>query len=205
MDLPLRMTILARSRPAAFVERLALSPCCAAIVSADQLNVALASRAPIVFILRGNGLELAPIVERVHDAGKLVAAHLDLVDGLRADHRGVAWLARSRVDAIITSHGQLMPTIRDEGAVAIQRLLLSRRSHLDTAVAAIARSAPDIVEVLPGVILPEVARLMPRFDVPLLAGGFVRTVDAARAVLAAGAVGVTTSSPEVWEWQGLDA
>ena len=177
------MTIVA-PRPAAFVERLADSPCCAAIVSADQLNVALASRVPILFILRGNGLELAPIVDRVHDAGRLVAAHLDLVDGLRADHRGVTWLAKAGVDAIITSHGQLMPTIRDEGAIAIQRLLLSRWSHLDTAVAAIGRSAPDIVEVLPGVILPEIVRLMPRFRVPLLAGGFVRTIEAARAVLA---------------------
>ena len=198
------MTIVA-PRPAAFVERLAASPCCAAIVSADQLNVALASRVPIVFILRGNGLELAPIVDRVHDAGKLVAAHLDLVDGLRADHRGVTWLAKSGVDAIITSHGQLMPTIRDEGAIAIQRLLLSRWSHLDTAVGAIGRSAPDIVEVLPGVILPEIVRLMPRFRVPLLAGGFVRTIEAARAVLAAGAIGVTTSSRDLWDWQGLDA
>lgn len=199
------MTITAPPRPASFVERLATSPCCAAIVSGDQLETALASRVPIVFILRGNGLELAPVVDRIHESGKLVAAHLDLVDGLRADHRGVAWLARSGADAIITSHGPLMSAIRDEGAVAIQRLLLSRWSHLDAALAAIARSEPDIVEVLPGVILPSVNRLMPRFEVPLLAGGFVRTVADARVVLAAGAVGVTTSSPELWNLEDLAA
>jgi glycerol uptake operon antiterminator len=192
------MTILAPTRPTAFVDRLAMSPCCAAIVDGAQLDTALASQAPIVFILRGNGLELTPIVERIHEAGKLVAAHLDLVDGLRADPRGVAWLARSGVDAIITSHGQLVPVIHDEGAVAIQRLLLSRWSHLDTAFAAIARSSPDIVEVLPGVILPAVVRHLPAFEVPLLAGGFVRTIEDARTVLRAGAVGVTTSSQELW-------
>jgi glycerol uptake operon antiterminator len=197
------MTTTAAPRPASFVERLEGAPCCAAIVSPDQLETALASRVPVVFILRGNGLELSSVVDRVHGAGKLVAAHLDLVDGLRADHRGVAWLARSGVDAIITSHGALMTAIRDEGLVAIQRLLLSRWSHLDTALAAIARSGPDIVEVLPGVILPSVVGLMPPFRVPLLAGGFIRTVDDARSALAAGAVGVTTSSRELWDHQDL--
>src|SRR5438045_2680018 len=96
------------SPPAAtdFVARLQTSPCCAAMGGGGQLDSALASRAPIIFILRGNGLELAQTVRRVHDAGKLVAAHLDLVDGLRADHSGASWLARQGVDAIITSHGQ---------------------------------------------------------------------------------------------------
>jgi glycerol uptake operon antiterminator len=192
---------LAQPRLVAFVDRLATSSCCAAIVGEGPLTAALASRVPAIFILRGNGLELSPIVDRAHAAGKLVAAHLDLVDGLRADHRGVAWLARSGVDAIITSHGQLMQAIRDEGAIAIQRLLLSRWSHLDTVISAISRSAPDIVEVLPGVILPSVLRLMPEFDVPVLAGGFIRTVEDAQTVLAAGAVGVTTSSPVLWDWE----
>jgi glycerol uptake operon antiterminator len=193
--------VLAEPRLVAFVDRLATSPCCAAIVGEGPLSAALESRVPIVFILRGNGLELSPIVERAHAAGKLIAAHLDLVDGLRADHRGVAWLARSGVDAIITSHGPLMQAIRDEGAIAIQRLLLSRWSHLDTALTAISRSAPDIIEVLPGVILPSVMRLMPEFNVPVLAGGFVRTIEDARTVLAAGAIGVTTSSPVLWDWE----
>ena len=185
-----------------FVARLADAPCCAAIVADARLDIALRSRAQIIFMLRGNGLELGDIVRRVHDGGKLVAVHLDLVDGLRADHWGVSWLARMGVDAVITSHGQLMSVIRNEGATAIHRLLLSRREHLDTAVSALARSRPDIVEFLPGVILPSLARLLPRLEVPLLAGGFIRTPLDARAVLAAGAIGVTTSSEGLWD---LDA
>ena len=185
-----------------FVARLADAPCCAAIVDGGRLGAALASRAPAIFLLRGNGLEIADLVRRVHEAGKLLAVHLDLVDGLKADHWGVAWLARSGVDAVITSHGQLMPVIRNEGATAIHRLLLSRREHLDTAVTALARSRPDIVEFLPGVILPAVARLLPPLDVPMLAGGFIRTPLDARLVLSAGAVGVTTSSEGLWDLRG---
>jgi glycerol uptake operon antiterminator len=181
-----------------FLARIERSRCCAAIVSEEQLELALASRTPIVFVLRGNGLALGASIRRIHAAGKLVAVHLDLVDGVRADPRGVAWIARLGADAIITSQGRLMPVIRKEGAIAILRLLLSRRTHLDTAFTAVSRAGPDIIEVLPGVILPTLAALMPKFGVPLLAGGFIRTEADAENVIAAGATGITTSSPNLW-------
>jgi glycerol uptake operon antiterminator len=183
-----------------FVARVRQAPCCAAIVAGSQLDRAIASHAQVLFILRGNGLELSGAIDRIHEAGKLVAVHLDLVAGLHADHWGASWLARSGADAIITSHGQLIPLLRNEGVTAILRVLLSRRSHLETAVTAIRRSEPDIAEVLPGVILPSVIGLLPPFGLPLLGGGFVRTEADARAVLAAGAIGVTTSSPDLWQF-----
>jgi len=191
---------VASREPAAreFMARLAASPCCAAITSGQAIDAALASRVAIVFILRADGLSLGPLVERIHRAEKLVAVHLDLVDGLRADRAAVRWLARARVDAVISSHGQLMRAVQREGMVAIHRLLLVRHSLLESGCAAVSRSGADIVEVLPGAILPDVHSLLPQLSVPLLAGGFIRTKDEARAVLAAGAAGVTTSSRDLW-------
>ncbi len=186
------------SNTRAFLERLAASPCCAAITVESRLEEALESRVGIIFILRADGLALRPLVNRIHRAGRLVAVHLDLVDGVRPDRAGVSWLGRAGVDAIISSQGQLMPAIRREGVVAIHRLLLIRRSLLDAAVAAVSKSGANIVEVLPGVILPEIAPALPKLNVPLLAGGFIRTEAEARAVLAAGAAGVTTSSVNLW-------
>jgi glycerol uptake operon antiterminator len=183
---------------ATFIGRIAANPCCAAITADDRLDEALASRAPVVFILRGNGLTLGPTVRRTHEAGKLVAVHIDLIAGLRADRASVSWLAGAGVDAVISSHGQLMAPIRHERMTAIHRLLLTRRSQLDTAIAAIGRSAPNIVELLPGVLLPSVAGRLPNFGVPLLAGGFVRTGADVAAVLGTGALGVTTSTSSLW-------
>jgi glycerol uptake operon antiterminator len=182
----------------AFLSRLAAGPCCAAITSESSLDDALASPVGIIFILRADGLDLRPTVRRIHDTGRLVAVHLDLVDGVRPDRAGVAWLARAGVDAIISSQGQLMPAIRREGVVAIHRLLLIRHSLMDAAFAAVSKSGADVVELLPGVILPDIASLMPRLSVPLLAGGFIRTEAEARAALEAGAAGVTTSSANLW-------
>ena len=184
--------------PQTFAARVAAEPCCAAITANTYVDAALSSRAPVVFILRGNGLSLAPLVRRIHEAGKLVAVHIDLVAGLRQDRSGVAWLAGAGVDAVISSHGQLMASIRNEGMTAIHRLLLVRRSQLDSAVLAVSRAAPDIVEILPGVLFPSIVDFMPPFEMPVLAGGFIRTDSDVRAVLSAGALGVTTSSTSLW-------
>ncbi len=185
-------------RPAQFLARLREAPCCAAITEDSLLDVALRSRVPAIFILRADGLSIEPTVRRIHDAGKLVAVHLDLVDGIKPDRAGVSWLAKAGVDGVISSHGQLMQAVRRDGMIAIHRLLLIRRGTLDSAIAAVSRSGADFVEILPGVILPELAWLRTSLNVPLLAGGFIRHESEARAAIKAGAVGVTTSTPALW-------
>jgi len=174
-------------------------PCGAAVKSDEHLDAALRCRAGAIFILRGNGLELAPVVRRIHAAGKLAVVHLDLVDGLAADLTGVRWLVRSGADAVISSHGQAVRAVRAEGLVAIQRLLCVDRPGVELGLTAVARAQPDIVELLPGIILPDVADLLlPRLTVPLLAGGFIRDEASMRRVLDVGAVAVTTSEQSLW-------
>lgn len=181
------------------IRRLREFPCGAAVKSEEQLEVALDSRPGVIFILRGDGLEMTPILRRVHAAGKLAAVHLDLVDGLASDNAGVRWLARSGADAIISSHGQAVRAVKAEGVTAIQRVLCLSELAVDHGLAAVSRAQPDIVELLPGVILPQVTDLvLPRLTVPLLAGGFIRSLDDVTAVLAAGALAITTSEPALW-------
>jgi glycerol uptake operon antiterminator len=182
-----------------FVSRLRRFPCGAAVKTDGELEAALASSVGAIFLLRGNGLELAPVVRRVHEAGKLAVVHIDLVDGLASDIAGVRWLARCGVDAVISSQGQAVRAVRAEGLIAIQRLLCVSQVAIALGLAAVSRSQPQIVELLPGVILPSVADLvLPHLSVPLLAGGFVRDGEDMRRVIAAGALAVTTSERALW-------
>lgn len=182
-----------------FVRRFREFPVGAAVKSDEQLDAALDCRPAAIFILRANGLELAPLVRRVHAAGKLTAVHLDLVDGLASDIAGVRWLVRSGVDAIISSHGQAIRAAKAEGVVAIQRLLCVSRVSVELGLTAVSRAEPDIVELLPGVILPRVADLLlGHLTMPLLAGGFIRDPEDVRHVLEAGAIAVTTSERKLW-------
>lgn len=181
------------------VERFGQFPCGAAVKNGDDLDAALGSSAGAVFLLRGDGLELAPVVRRIHEAGKVAVVHVDLVDGVASDMAGVRWLARCGSDAIISSQAGAVRAVRAEGLVAIQRLLCVSRDAIDLGLAAVARAEPHIVELLPGVILPSVADLvLPHLRMPLLAGGFVRDGDDVRRLLDAGALAVTTSERALW-------
>jgi glycerol uptake operon antiterminator len=184
--------------PATFLSRVVKYPCCPATTTGEQFQRALESPAEVVLILRANGLELAPVIHQAHRAGKLIAVHLDLVSGLRADRASVEWLSEAGVDAIVSARGHLMAAIKHQRLTAIQRLLLVRRTQLATGIASIRRSEPDIIEVLPGVVLPQVLHLLPDLGQPLLAGGFVRTVDDVRSLLACGVAAVTSSKEELW-------
>ena len=184
--------------PAAFVARIVANPCCAAITEDDRLEEALASQLPrCLRASRQRPDARTPVRGATRPRSSWRSTSTWLPD-CGADRASVSWLAGAGVDAVISSHGQLMAPIHHERMTAIHRLLLTRRSQLDTAIAAIGRSAPNIVELLPGVLLPSVAGRLPDFGVPLLAGSFVRTEADVAAVLAAGALGVATSAPALW-------
>ena len=62
-----------------------------------------------------------------------------------------------------------------------------------------ASSKPDAVEILPALVLPRVAPRLPLDKMsPFIAGGLVQTAEDLEAVLAAGALGVSTSNQELW-------
>src|SRR6266567_3764142 len=160
-------------------------PVAAAMKSNEDMQVALESDALLLFLLKGDAFQLAPFVLEAHQRGKGVVVHVDLVSGIGKDRAGIQYLHQIGIDAIITSRSQLVSAGRAEVLTTIQRLLLVDDSALDTGVRTIARAAPDIVEILPGIIFPEVAptlqRLLPG---PFIAGGFIRSsAEAARGIL----------------------
>ena len=81
----------------------------------------------------------------------------------------------------------------------IQRLLLVDDSSLETGVKTIARAAPDFIEVLPGIIFPEMAAILQQLlPGPFIAGGFIRDAADVARIQAAGAVLSSSSSYRLW-------
>jgi glycerol uptake operon antiterminator len=175
-------------------------PVIAVIRRAEDLPRALASRVPAIFFLRAPAFHLGPLVWAVQARGKMAFVHIDLIAGLGKDRAGVAFLAREiGVNGIVTSHGHLVAAARSDRVIAVQRLLLHDELGLSSALSAVERARPDIIEVLPGVIFPEiVAQLRERLTIPVIVGGFITDETRKAAALEAGAQAVTTSTPELW-------
>jgi glycerol uptake operon antiterminator len=176
-----------------------LYPVAAAIKSNDDMQVALDSQALLLFILRGDAFQLIPFMAQAHKRGKGVVVHVDLVSGVGKDRAGIQYLRRIGADAIITSRAQLVSAGRAEGLVTIQRLLVADDSALETGIRTLARAAPDVVEILPGIIFPEIAAILKQqLAGPFIAGGFIRTAADVARVSAAGAILSSSSTYTLW-------
>lgn len=174
-------------------------PVAAAIKSQEEFARALSSKATLLFILKGNAFNLSSFILQAHEQNKGVVVHIDLISGIGKDRAGIHYLRNLGVDAIITSRSQLIAAGKAEKLVTIQRLLLLDDLALETGVRTVARSQPDIIEVLPGVIFPEVApRLLSLLQGPFIAGGFIRTYAEVEHINAAGALLCSSSTQELW-------
>jgi glycerol uptake operon antiterminator len=183
-----------------FLALASLHPVAAALKTTESMQEALASNARLLFVLKGDGFHLVPLIRQAHRLEKGVIVHIDLVDGIGKDHAGVAYLRRLGVDGIITSRSQLVTASRAEGLITIQRLLLLDDSALDSGLRTILRAAPDIVEILPGILFPQFAdTLQQAIQQPLIAGGFIRTHQDVARVQAAGALLCSSSTPALWQ------
>ena len=182
-----------------FLHLASLHPVAAALKSERDRQAALDSDSQLLFLLKGDAFQLEPFVAQVHRRGKGLVVHIDLVSGIGKDRAGIQFLHQIGVDAVITSRSQLIHAGRAEGLLTIQRLLLVDDSALETGVRTIVRAAPDFVEVLPGIIFPEIApTLQQLLTGPFIAGGFIRTsADIAR-IQSAGAILSSSSTYDLW-------
>src|SRR5215469_7942338 len=182
-----------------FLHLARLYPVAAAIKSNEDMRMALDSDAQLLFVLRGDAFQLPPFVTQAHHRGKGLVVHIDLISGVGKDRAGIQYLHQIGVDAIITSRSQLVSAARAEGLTTIQRLLLLDDSALESGVRTIARAAPDIVEVLPGVIFPELASTLRQLLTgPFIAGGFIRTAADVARIRAVGGILSSTSTYQLW-------
>jgi glycerol uptake operon antiterminator len=182
-----------------FLRLASLYPVAAALKSPEDMQAALDSDAQLLFFLKGDAFQLEPFVSQVHQRGKGLVVHVDLVSGVGKDRVGIQFLHQIGVDAIITSRSQLVTAGRAEGLLTIQRLLLLDDTALETGVRTIVRASPDFVEILPGIIFPEVAQMLHQLLAgPFIAGGFIRARADVERIRAAGAILSSSSAYDLW-------
>lgn len=174
----------------------------AAVRNADMLKRAAESQASAVFILGGELIEIGRMVEVAKAAKKPVFVHVDLIEGLAGDQAGIRFLAQEiKPDGIITTRHHLVGAARRERLVTIQRLFIVDSQALATGVSAVNAGRPDAVEVMPGIIPRVIAEACVRLDVPVIAGGLIRSAGEIDEALRAGACAASLSREELWGYR----
>jgi len=181
-------------------ERLSENPIIAAIKSVDKLDEALQSSVEIIFLLTGDVFNLKDMVDRIHKRRKKAFVHIDLIEGIAGDTVGLRYICEKvQPDGIITTKGHLIKAAKKMKVLTIQRLFILDSLSLNTGIHSIKTHNPDAVEILPGV-MPKITReIVASTGRPIITGGLIKDKDDVIQSLKAGAMGISTSSADIWE------
>lgn len=176
------------------------SPVIAAVKDDAGLHKALDSDCQVIFLLYGNILNIDSIVRTVHEREKRCFVHIDLIDGLSNREIAVDGLVKlCHPDGIISTRMPQIRRARQLGLLAIQRAFLIDSMSVQSLLSQLEISCPDFVEILPGIIPTVIREITSKTNVPLIAGGLIRSKQDVIQALQAGVIAVSTSCREVWK------
>jgi glycerol uptake operon antiterminator len=164
-----------------------------------DLELLINSRFEYLVLLDSHISQLMSLSQLVQRHQKKLLIHADLVQGLKNDEYAVEFLCQMVKPAgIISTKSAAILTAKKNKLLAIQRHFLLDTTALETTYKLTEKNKPDYIEVLPGVMPHIIAEMRSSLDIPILAGGLIRTPEDVEQALQAGAVAVTTSRKDIW-------
>lgn len=176
------------------------APIIAAVKDDAGLLRALESDCQVVFLLYGTVVTVDALVQRVHQKNKACIVHIDLVEGLSGREVAVDGLVKlCRPDGIISTKAYMIRRAQQLGLLAIQRFFLLDSLSLENLLSQLDMLSADFIEILPGVIPEVLAEITAATQIPVIAGGLIRSKQDVIHALRSGAVAVSTSCMAVWQ------
>lgn len=163
---------------------------------------ALSTRAEVLFLLGGDISTIPETISRVKQSGRLGLLHVDLLEGLGKDEAAIRYLAYGlKADGIVSTRSNLVNRARREGMFAVLRLFMLDSGSIETGSRIVSQTHCDAVEIMPGLVLPELADRLPfAARTPIIAGGLITEATQVQRLLDAGAMGVSTGQRALWDW-----
>lgn len=180
-------------------ELLEENPVVAAIRNEDDLRKVIKSDAKIVFVLSGNIIDIKDICDQLKAAKKVIFVHIDMIEGLKGDAKGVEFIKKfADPFGIITTKTSNIRCAMNLGLCTIQRVFIIDSQSLHTGIANIHSTMPHAVEVMPGIASKIINTMRKDIKVPIIAGGLINTKKDVMDAISAGAIAVSTSNGDIW-------
>ncbi|WP_456279506.1 glycerol-3-phosphate responsive antiterminator [Bacillus sp. AK128] len=130
---------------------------------------------------------------------KKVLMHADLIQGLKPDEYGLEYLIHNvKVDGLVSTRMNVIEFAKRHKVISIQRLFALDSHALERNLKMSKKIQPDYIEVLPGIIPSVLKEIHEETQIPVIAGGLIRTKEDVQHALDNGAFAVTTSNRALW-------
>ncbi|WP_420708811.1 glycerol-3-phosphate responsive antiterminator [Bacillus sp. REN16] len=143
--------------------------------------------------------QLKHIKRMAEQNGKKMIYHVDMVQGIKNDEYATEFICQEfQPFGLISTKSSVIQRAKQKGVFAIQRMFLIDTHALEKSCKLIEKNKPDYIEVLPGAMPWMIHEVKDRLNIPVLAGGLIRTKEDVQKALEAGATAITTSKRELW-------
>lgn len=144
--------------------------------------------------------QLKHINEMARQHGKKMIYHVDLIHGIKNDEFATEYICQEfKPFGLISTKGSVILKAKQKGVIAVQRMFLIDSHAIEKSIKLIQKTQPDYLEVLPGAMPKMITEVKERVNIPIFAGGLIRTEEDVHAALTAGAAAITTSKRELWD------
>ncbi len=174
-----------------------------ALRSVSDLELALKNNPPGIMLLKGDIFDIEQTTRQARLRGVEVFIHIDLIEGIGRDRPGLRYLKENfGVRGVVSTRSGLLKDAQKLGLVTILRLFILDSAAYTTGINLLNSLQPDAVEILPGVVLPHISEEVSRdINLPIIAGGIIKTEENIRLILKAGATAISTSRQQLWDFQ----
>lgn len=180
-------------------ELLVENPIIAAVKNDEALETAVNSKAQIVFVIYGNILNIEDICKKLKAGGKTVFVHMDMIEGVKGDSKGIEFIKRiGNPYGIITTKQSNIKYALQLGLKTIQRVFIIDSQSMKTGINSINSVMPDAVEVMPGIASKIISQMQRDVHLPIIAGGLIDNQSDIMESISAGAVAISTSKTKLW-------
>ena len=176
------------------------NPVIAAVKDMDGLDACCKrDEIKVVFILFGDICNISAIVRQIKDADKVAMVHIDLITGLSSKEVAVDFIRNNTsADGIISTKPALIKRARELSLYTTLRVFVLDSMAFENICQQQYSVKPDFIEVLPGVMPRIIEKLCHLVKIKIIAGGLISDRESVVAALDAGAMGVSSTSHQVW-------
>jgi glycerol uptake operon antiterminator len=176
------------------------TPIIPAIRKPELVELAIASRSRLIYLLTGDPDTIEPMIQKITAAGKVPIVNLDLLNGFSRDRYAVNYLKRVGAGGIISTHLDPLRHALAIGLYGIQRTFLLDSGAMDTISNQLRNSPVHALEILPALVAPKMLERVRAVspDLPVVGGGLISNMKEVESLLEQGLSAVSTSHPEMW-------
>ncbi len=150
-----------------------------------------------VFLLKSDILNLKFHLKILKDRNKQVFVDVDFVEGLGEGEEAVSFVKRAGADGIITVKPKNYSAAKKLNIPSVLRIFALDSRAVEKGLEQIQTLGAEVVEILPGLVAPKVAKkLKPARTV--IAAGLIETEEEAREILRY-VDAISTSSRSLWK------